>query len=341
MCTRGNPYFYFLLLLAGLPGACSHSGGKKPELPAAFASVSIQDTLPGTKTIDTATYLKIMKAIANGDSSGKWPPAVPLPMKGALLPFHRVVAYYGNFYSTQMGVLGEYDREKVIEMLQKEVRKWEAADTSTPVIPAIHYIAVTAQARSGKDGKYRARMPVAEINKAISMSREIKGIVFLDIQVGLSRLEDEIPLLEEFLVQPDVHLGIDPEYSMKTGARPGTLIGSFDALDINYAVDYLAGLVQRHHLPPKILVVHRFTEAMVTNYKKIQSRPEVQIVINMDGFGPPANKRNSYLQFIYKQPVQFTGFKLFYHVDTRGGKPLMQAREVLGLVPKPVYIQYQ
>ena len=34
---------------------------------------------------------------------------MPYPNPGALLPFHRIVAYYGNFYSTHMGVLGETD----------------------------------------------------------------------------------------------------------------------------------------------------------------------------------------------------------------------------------------
>jgi hypothetical protein len=39
--------------------------------------------------------------------------------------------------------------------------------------------------------------------------------------------------------------------------------------------------------------------------------------------------------------VQFTGFKLFYHNDTKKGDPLMTPGAVLSLNPKPVYIQYQ
>ena len=37
-----------------------------------------------------------------------WPVKTVYPNYGALLPFNRIVAYYGNFYSTKMGVLGEY-----------------------------------------------------------------------------------------------------------------------------------------------------------------------------------------------------------------------------------------
>jgi hypothetical protein len=38
-----------------------------------------------------------------------------------------------------------------------------------------------------------------------------------------------------------------------------------------------------------------------------------------------------------KEPVQFTGFKLFYKND----RPMMTPDEVLSLSPQPVYIQYQ
>ena len=37
-----------------------------------------------------------------------WPVKAPYPLAGAILPFKRVVAYYGNLYSKKMGALGEY-----------------------------------------------------------------------------------------------------------------------------------------------------------------------------------------------------------------------------------------
>ena len=129
---------------------------------------------------------------------------------------------------------------------------------------------------------------------------------------------------------------------MKTGARPGTVIGTFDAEDINFATDYLAKIVKENNLTPKIFIVHRYTQKMITNYKNIKLLPEVQIVMNMDGWGGQAKKKNTYQQFIYKEPVQFTGFKLFYKNDVReSGTVLMTPENVLGLRPKPIYIQYQ
>jgi hypothetical protein len=89
-------------------------------------------------------------------------------------------------------------------------------------------------------------------------------------------------------------------------------------------------------------VDHRFTQGMVRGYQNIKKVPEVQIVMDMDGWGDKTLKKSSYLLYIKKEPVQFTGFKLFYHNDTRtGADQLYTPQEVLNFTPKPIYIQYQ
>lgn len=271
-----------------------------------------------------------------------WPTSAVYPQYGALLPFNRIVAYYGNFYSTKMGVLGAYPPEEMLSMLMNEVTKWQLADPTTPVIPAVDYIAVTAQGSPGVDGMYRARMPGDQIQKAIDLANQVHGIVFLDVQVGLSNLQTELPLLAPYLKLPNVHLSIDPEFSMKSGARPGTIIGTFDASDVNYAAQLLANIVHQHDLPPKILVVHRFTAHMVTNAESIVPLPEVQVVMDMDGWGPQAQKLKTYHDYIYDEPVQFTGFKLFYKNDVLPPSTgMLTPEQLLQLTPRPIYIQYQ
>ncbi|MFZ1987530.1 MAG: hypothetical protein WAV21_00650 [Minisyncoccia bacterium] len=271
-----------------------------------------------------------------------WPAKTVYPNVGAILPFKRIVSYYGNFYSKGMGVLGEYSTEEMLSKLKAEKAVWEAADPTTPVVPAIHYIAVTAQASAGNDGKYRLRMPDSQIDHAIELAKQIDGIVFLDIQVGLSDVQTEIPLLKKYLAMPQVHLGLDPEFSMKTGVKPGRVIGTMDATDINYAAQYLATLVKENNLPPKIIVLHRFTEEMLTGYKQMRPLPEVQIVVDMDGWGFGAKKINTYKQVVYSEPIQFTGFKLFYKNDLKAPSTrLLTPAEILSLIPQPSYIQYQ
>ncbi|HJY22586.1 MAG TPA: hypothetical protein VJ279_06850, partial [Hanamia sp.] len=249
---------------------------------------------------------------------------------------------YGNLYSKKMGILGELPKNEMLAKLKKEVASWQAADSSLPVIPALHYVAVTAQGAPGKDGKHRMRMPFHQIDTIMNWANEIDALVFLDIQVGHSSVKDEVPALEKYLLLPQVHLGIDPEFSMKGGHAPGKKIGTFDAVDVNTAIDYLAALVKKNNLPPKILVVHRFTQGMLTNYKAIKNVPEVQVVIDMDGWGNKTLKRSTYLRYVYKEPVEYTGFKLFYKNDTKtGADQLYSPQELLKFIPKPIYIQYQ
>jgi hypothetical protein len=297
---------------------------------------------PMTASTTATSTATSTEQFASTTPDGRWPANAPRPEYGAIIPEHRIVAYYGNFYSTAMGILGENDASTTKTKLMAEVARWRKADPKTPVMPAVHYIALTAQASPGFDGKYRARMPWTEIDKAIKMAREIHGVVFLDLQVGLSDVETEVPLIERYLKEPDVHLALDPEFDMYGGKRPGTVIGTMDAKDINWAIDYLSDLTERYDLPPKILVIHRFTEDMVTNYARISPTSKVQVVMDMDGWGTPEKKFGTYNRVIADEPVQFTGFKLFYKNDLRKPSPrLLAPEEVISLTPSPIYIQYQ
>ncbi len=293
--------------------------------------------------VDSIHYWEKLKVLSANDNKEYWPvSAQPVPLEGAILPFQRVVAFYGNLFSKKMGVLGKYPPKLLWEKLNDEIQKWEKADTLTPVIPALHYVAVVAQNNPFKDSTYRYRMPSSQIDSVLSIARMGNAIVFLDIQPGLSNVQKEVPLLEKYLMLPHVHLGLDPEFSMKEGDVPGTVKGYVTAEDINFCSNYLKKLVHTYSLPPKIFVVHRFTQAMVRDYTQIQLHPEVQIVINMDGWGRPGLKKSTYRDYIYKEPIQFTGFKLFYNNDLlQAPHRLMIPEEILKLTPRPVYIQYQ
>lgn len=292
--------------------------------------------------LDTVEFTRLLKVLGNGDTTHKWPATMPFPNQGAILPFKRIVAFYGNLFSKKMGILGELPKDSMLKKLTETMKLWQRADTTIPVIPGLHYIAVTAQGAPGKDGKHRMRMPFNQIDTIINWAKEINALVFVDIQVGGSTVKDEVPPLEKYLSMPTVHLGIDPEFSMKNGETPGRKIGTFNATDVNNAIDFLADLVRKNHLPPKILIVHRFTQGMVTDYTSIKKVPEVQVVMDMDGWGDKILKRSTYLRYIYKEPVEFTGFKLFYKNDIKKDKDgLYTPEELMKFVPKPIYIQYQ
>jgi hypothetical protein len=332
------------------PPAKKEEAGKKDDAgkeatPVKKANdIAATPPLPTTYApIDHAQYDSLMKKMAHGDTSGKWPVKnTPYPLPGAILPYKRVVAFYGNLYSKGMGILGELPPNEMLAKLKVEVKNWEKADPTTPVQPALHYIAVVASGNGGKSGTYRNRMPFKQIDSVLSLANKAHAIVFLDVQVGLSNIHAELPQLEKYLAMPQVHFGMDPEFSMKDGSHPGKRIGSYDAADINYVSGYLSDLVKKYKLPPKILIVHRFTKKMVTNYQNIKLHKEVQIVMDMDGWGDPGLKLDSYHFYIHNEPVQFTGFKLFYKNDIKKAPHhMLTPAEVLKFKPYPIYIQYQ
>lgn len=268
-----------------------------------------------------------------------WPVKGPALLPGSILPAKRIIAFYGNPLSRGMGILGATASDEMLRKLDAEVAAWNRVDPATPVQPALHLIVLVANGHPGANGKYRTRHDSAMIERVYGWARSRNALLFLDLQVGRSTLQDELPWIEKFLVRPDVHLGIDPEFSMKRGGVPGQRVGTYDAADINYATRFLANLVERHGLPPKILVVHRFTPGGVTNVRKIALDPRVQFVMHMDGFGAPWVKRDTYWRDIKREPVQFTGWKQFTRL--RNDNPPTPRGEILRLWPVPVYIQVQ
>jgi len=310
-------------------------------------------TVPSVKGRTSKDSLALVKAIRAGMESTAWPVKTQQPLPGSILPARRIVAFYGNPLSKRMGILGELPPDQMLARFDKEIAAWRKADPSHPVQPALHLIAVVAQGAPGRDGKYRLRMADTLVERVASWAATRNALVFLDVQVGHSTVQEELPRLVPFLKRPNVMLGIDPEFSMKLRnvsreegksrerSKPGARIGTMDASDVNYAIGLLSDLVKQNNLPPKVLVVHRFTRNMLTNSQQIKLDPRVQVVIDMDGWGQPWLKYDSYRAYVEAEPVQYTGFKLFYHNDTKKGDPLLTPAEVLMLNPKPLYIQYQ
>ncbi len=308
------------------------------------ASADTGISVPMIKGRTTRDSLALVRTIRAGRNATGWPVKGPQAAAGAILPGKRVVAFYGNPLSKRMGVLGEYPVDEMLAMLDKEVKAWEKADPSTPVVPALHLVATVAQAEPGRGSTYRLRMDSTLIGKVHEWAKSRNGLLFLDVQTGWSTVQDELTRLLPWLENPDIHFGIDPEFNMhgaSAGIKPGKKIGTYDAKDINYVIRTLGKLSVEKNIPPKILVVHRFTRKMVTNSSSIRLDPNVQVVMDMDGFGPPWLKYDSYREFIISEPVQYTGFKLFYKNDVSKGDPLLTPRELVLLYPAPMYIQYQ
>jgi len=329
-----------LLAALALP-ACSTRPAEGEKATAGTAAATDEAAKPAPVDTIKIKALAMRRDSLRADSIVRKSGALP----GAILPGHRIIAFYGNIRSKGMGILGREPKDQMFRKFEGVLKEWQAADPSIPVQAALHNVTITAQGTAGKDGKWRLMNSKATIEEVRTWAREHHCLLFLDVQPGHSTLQAELPKLAEYLKDPTIHLGIDPEFSLATmpGVRPNQRIGTLDAKDVNYAVQFLARIVSENHLPPKVLTVHRFTRKMITNYKNIKLDPRVQIVMHMDGHGDPTLKKDSYDAYIKAEPVQYTGFKLFYEYDARP-KPhhIMTPPEVLAsLNPKPLYIQYQ
>ena len=260
------------------------------------------------------------------------PAPAPPPLEGT-----RWVTYYGNPLSKRMGILGEIPPEEMMDRLAAEAERWRAAEPGTRVQPALELVATVASDSPGPDGKYRNRMDDKLIEKVLGWARSRGWPLILDVQIGHSTTRVEIERLRRFLEMPDVHLALDPEFDMPKGVAPGRRIGSTDGEEVNVAAILLARIVEEKKLPPKLLLVHRFTEKMLARRERIRLDPRVQIAVIMDGFGEPGLKKRVYRVVIKNEPVQFAGIKLFYKND----KPVMPPAEILALEPKPSVVIYQ
>jgi hypothetical protein len=307
--------------------------GKTDSAKNAKKSAGTKSKTPPATAVKTPTPVRVRAT----------PPAPAFtvaPAPNALLPKKRIVVYYGNPLSKRMGVLGEYPEPQMFAKLQQEVALFNKADPSTPVQPGLHLIVAVAQGSPGKKGLYRLRMTDSLIDRWCKLAESRGMVMFLDVQVGWSSVQAELQPLLPYLSRPYVHLALDPEFSMhgrSEGVVPGKKIGTMSADAINGAIRTLDSIVKKNNLPPKVLVIHRFTRNMVTDYRSIKPVPNVQFVMNMDGFGAPWLKRDSYNDYVRMMPVQYTGFKLFYKND----KPMLTREEVVKLDPAPHFITFQ
>jgi tetrahydromethanopterin S-methyltransferase subunit G len=346
---------------AGAPGDSAAPGGAaKAETPAAapapkfaFGNAAAEATQCHQRRqarLDSAASALQADSAAKRPGAGrnplfakeqKWYPQMPEFRDGSILPCNRVVVYYGNPASTKMGALGQYPRDEMLQRLRRQADQWSQADPSTPVVPGLHLIAVVAQGDPGPSGKYRTQIRDAVVDSIHQMAKSINGILFIDVQVGTDDIRSIMPRFDEFLKRPDVHFAVDPEFYMRGGVVPGRKIGTMYAADINWVMDRMTKIVQDNNLPPKLLIIHRFTRGMVPDVENVRLRPEVQLVMHMDGWGAPWLKYDSYRDYIVRHPAQYTGWKNFYHNDTKKGDPLTTPRDLLQLWPEPLYIQYQ
>ena len=258
------------------------------------------------------------------------------PRPASLLDSHLLVTWYGNPHSSRMGVLGRLTGAERADGLRRQAAAY-APLTDKHVQPAYHLVAVIAQPTAGSDRKWRRRESVEVIRDLLEEARANGFLLVLDVQTGRSDVEEELAYLRPFLMEPDVHLALDPEFDMSEGQVPGRELGHTQAVDVNAALDVLERIVRTADLPPKVLIVHQFTMSMLPDKELIRARPRIDLVLDMDGFGSQSLKLSTYRMVTRQCALPFIGFKLFYQQDTN----LFTPAQVMRLAPVPSVVIYQ
>ncbi|QEC47191.1 hypothetical protein FSW04_06035 [Baekduia soli] len=263
-------------------------------------------------------------------------PATQLPGGGRrLFPDRRVVAFYGNPRDPELGALGIGTPAHAARRLLAQARPYDRR--TRHVLPALELISTVATAAPGPSGLYRDRMSAAMIDRYLAAARRVHALLVLDIQPGRGQFGPEIERLARWLREPDVGLALDPEWHVGPGQLPGKVIGSTDADVVNAAAGYLSRIVRERALPEKLLLVHRFTDGMITRDERLRPSPGVATVVNVDGFGSTVVKVAKYHAFIRRTPTLGRGFKLFYKEDVR----TMAPGAVMALSPRPDVVVYE
>jgi hypothetical protein len=343
-----------IVLVLGSFWFAAPKGAAVPELPTAESITS--DPTPGTalefddvKEPDKAEIsTDPLTVVDNGQAAATETQVTPpdlnlaqLPAEtnttGGIFPENRVLSFYGFPNDEGMGILGQYQPEELLGRLREQAAEYEEADPSRPVLVAMEVIASVAQSEPQIDGSYLLDADADLLDQYTRFADENDILLIFDVQVGYRTVQQEVEGLRPWLEKPFVHIAIDPEFAMHDGQIPGDHIGQIDGSDVTWAQNYLAQLSAELGIPPKILIVHQFLESMIENKDTIELVTGVQLVIDSDGFGPPAEKRNTYGATNGADPIEYNGVKLFYDQDN----PLMTAAEVLELSPVPDLVIYQ
>lgn len=298
--------------------------------PSAAAATNERSRPPSVAEARRATHRFLER---HGGDAPTARPSAAARVGEPVLPTNRVVALYG---SPQMPLtaVGMRTPEGAAGKLAAQSEPYEQFGIR-PVVGEIDLVSVLATAGAGPDRKYRMRQDPAVIDEYLTVARAVGARLMLDIQPGRSTFKAEVRALRDWILEPDVDIGLDPEWNVGRHGIPGRTAGRVTAKEVNQVVRSLSATVSEHGLPPKLLVVHQFRTGSIHGRAQVRARRGVQPVLNFDGIGGPRAKATGYAAL--SSATLFNGFSLFYRRD----RTLMRPSAVLALEPEPDFLLYQ
>ena len=259
---------------------------------------------------------------------------------GGQRPFdgHRYVALYGAPGAPVLGVLGEQDPAATVRRAEATAEEYDGLGDE-PVTPAMEVIATVAAGDAGADGDYSTELPVSTLEPYVDAAHDAGMPVILDLQPGRSDFLSQAKRYESLLRKPGVWLALDPEWRLTADQVPLRQIGSVSASEVNAVSSWLADLVRDQGLPPKALVLHQFRLSMIQDRSSLESHPELDLLVHVDGQGSQPDKQATWKALHQDAPEGVHwGWKNFYDEDT----PMLSPEQTMADVhPTPSLVTYQ
>ena len=282
------------------------------------------------------------------------------PNVGAILPTHRVVAFYAVPGAEATGPAYQLS-PSMLSDLRTQAAVYQQLDPAHPVQPGIDLVSSVPDAYPGPEGFYSHHLDPATIQSYIDFCQQNGLILFLDLDFGWTPVQQEVnfflPYLERYSF---VQLAVDPEWMFpRHDGIPGTNLSNVRSSDLNPIIEMLAAIPMKYHVPRKILLLHQYRpdgDGLATPYnagvaeiadkRNLINDPRVDLVIHIDsvgGFpGDQADKTYQYNTWVGQDMqkyhnFRYGGFKMFYHIEA---KTLMTPQQVLALQPPPMLITY-
>jgi hypothetical protein len=330
--------------------AASVASARAAGIPAVVLPAAAPDPLRSSEAIDALTEAQATSTILLGEGFSTLPDpdwSVRAAATGAQLPGggqhifaeRLYVALYGAPDAPVLGVLGEQDVAATIDRA-KAVAAPYASLTDRTVVPTLEIIATVAAGQAGDDGNFSNELPPERLTSYIDAAAEAGVYVVIDLQPGRTDFLTQAKLYESVLGRPNVGLALDPEWRLKPDERHLTQIGSVTAAEINSVSEWLAALVDRESLPPKMLVLHQFRLDMIENRQDVDmSHPQLDLLIHVDGQGSQPAKQDTWRTLHEGAPAGMAwGWKNFYDEDL----PMLSPEETMrDVAPEPDLVTYQ
>lgn len=354
-----------LLTLAACAPALGSGTGQQASAAGLAEEGRATATVEPTRAPPTPTPVPPTATMVPPTATPLPPTPTPIPPTPTPTPYRPIswmanatlLTFYGRGFGVApiLGRLGEYqDANAMAGAIQPWVKAMSAVNGGKKVIPGIHLIYAMAIPCEGNSDclQYYEEIDSHFVQNYVVPAQKRGWLVFIDSQLGRSNPVDQVErmIAKGYLKYDNVEVAIDPEFHSYPGhATPGIPIGVIDASQVNAAQQLLDDYVQQQHLPHrKILVVHQFGDRlvndgvpfMIQHKTEVKDYPNVDLLIDADGFGGPGVKVDKYNKMTDPNAypfIHYRGIKIFpkstYEQAWHFDRPLLTMRQIFGLDP--------